>query len=83
MFKRLSSVFMILIMLSACSLNFASDKIEVLSSNQNTVTVLGYGNQRVLTVADQECRKYGKSARLVSSWGGTRIERSEWLFDCI
>ena len=71
------------LVLSGCAANFASDEIVVLSENKNTVTVLGWGNQRVLNVADAACKKYGKSARLINSWGGTRIERSEWQFDCI
>jgi len=70
------------IALSGC-VNLSSDTIEVLSSNQNTVTLLGHGDQRVLKVADENCQKYGKSARLVREWGGTRIERSNWQFDCI
>lgn len=68
---------------SGCAANFASDEIIVLSENQNTVTVLGWGNQRVLNVADTACKQYGKTARLVGSWGGTRIERSQWQFDCV
>jgi len=70
-------------LLSGCAANFASDDIDVLSSNRNTVTILGHGAQRVLAVADENCQKYGKTARLVSQWGGTRIERSNWQFDCI
>ena len=81
--KNIFTLIALAVVLSGCAANFASDDIVVLSENQNTVTVLGWGNQRVLNVADTSCKKYGKSARLVKSWGGTRIERSEWQFDCI
>jgi ABC-type uncharacterized transport system auxiliary subunit len=81
--KNIFTLATVAIALSGCAANFASDEIVVLSENQNTVTVLGWGNQRVLNVADTACKKYGKTARQVKSWGGTRIERSQWQFDCV
>ncbi len=81
--KNIFTLIAMAAVLNGCAANFASDEIVVLSENQNTITVLGWGNQRVLDVADTACKKYGKTARLVSSWGGTRIERSQWQFDCV
>jgi len=81
--KNIYTLVAVAIAMSGCAANFASDEIVVLSENQNTVTVLGWGNQLVLNVADAACKKHVKTARLVTSWGGTRIERSEWQFDCV
>ena len=82
-FLNILTVISISFLLNGCAANFASDEILVLSENQNTVSILGWGDQRVLNVADAACGKYGKSALLVKEFGGTRIERSEWPFDCV
>ncbi len=81
--KNIFTLIAVAAVLNGCAANFASDEIVVLSENQNTITVLGWGNQRVLDVADTACKKYGKTARRVSSWVGTRLERSQWHFDCV
>lgn len=66
--------------LTGCA--FTSENIDVLSSNRNSVMIRGDGPQRVLDVADKECEKHGKSARVAKHIVGTRIERDEWYFDC-
>jgi hypothetical protein len=58
-------------------------KVEVVSENQNTVILLGAYAQPTTEMADRICGKYGRSSRLLREWGGTRIERSYWQFDCI
>ena len=68
--------------IAGCAASFTSDKIDILSSNRNSVMIRGDGPQRVLDVADKECAKHGRSARVAKHIIGTRIERDEWYFDC-